>query len=263
MMSVNAIWETRLRRGCLKGHASCRAGFYKESVRESTDLGKFASFDTLKGHSLCSMLSTHRKHGKERQENRSSDREERELVARAKAGDGQAFRKLVRMLEQTVFQYAFKVCRDRESAEETLQDTFINMYRKLEQFDGRSKLTTWLYSIVTNHCRMKRRRTRLNRATIPLEEMTAEQTVDTEVHLTPLRLSPIEHVMNRELREALDEAIEKLPLPYRLVFVLRDLEGLTAAETAKVLKISEEAAKSRLRRARARLRENLYRFVTP
>lgn len=186
---------------------------------------------------------------------------EKELLAKARAGDQAAFTKLVRSLEGVVYRYAFKVCRDREKAEEAFQDTFVNMYRKLNQFDGRSRLSTWLYRIVTNHCLMKFRSEKSRKAHVSYDEEMVNSTGSSPD--SKEGRSPLDRVMDRELRGALDDAIRKLPMSHRLVFVLRDLEGLSAIETAKALNISVEAAKSRLRRARASLRENLDPYVTP
>ena len=185
---------------------------------------------------------------------------DRELLRKARNGDDAAFRRLVRRLEGVVYRYAFKVCRNREKAEEAFQDTFVNMYRKLDQFDGRARLSTWLYTIVTNHCLMKYRKERSRAQHVPLSDLAVTEAVPSHLHRSVR--SPLDHVMNKELRDALDSAIGRLPLAYRLVFILRDLEGLSAAETARVLNISVEATKSRLRRARAELRESLDPFVT-
>ena len=90
---------------------------------------------------------------------------ESELVRRAQSGDKRAFSLLVKQYESTVYSFAFKVCRNEEKAAETLQDTFVNVYRKLDQFNGKAKFGTWLYQIVTNNCLMKRRRSKLDDST--------------------------------------------------------------------------------------------------
>lgn len=195
--------------------------------------------------------------------------EEASLIARAQAGDERAFTKLVKRYEDLVFSFSFKVCRDQEKAEETLQDTFINIYRKLKQFDGRSKFTTWIYSIVTNNCLMKHRRRKLDDVVVSLEHLKdlphQREAPEGEPHaqlIASWRDSPLDVAMNSELRELLDRAIQKLPMEYRIVFVLRDIEGKSAAEAAKILKLSVPALKSRLRRARVFLREQLNEYMT-
>ncbi len=180
----------------------------------------------------------------------------RTLVEKARAGDEKAFTQLVRRYEQTVYSFAFKVCRNKEKAAETLQDTFVNVYRKLDQFDGRSKFSTWLYSIVTNNCLMKHRRRKLDDGAISLDADFPDQESPGE-HIGTWNDSPITSIMNRELKEHLDRAIQKLPLEYRVVFILRDVEEQSAAEVAKILHLSIPAVKSRLRRARIFLRNQL------
>lgn len=186
------------------------------------------------------------------------------LIQEAKSGDTAAFTDLVRRYEDTVYRFAFKVCRDRDQAAEALQDTFINVYRKLESFDGKSKFSTWLYTIVTNNCLMSQRR-RKSRA---LEESL--ELLDTPpVHghdgqgrqIARWEETPADLLLDQELRHLLDEAILKLPVDYRLVFILRDVEGKSTQETATILGISIEATKSRLRRARAFLRQQLAPYV--
>lgn len=193
-----------------------------------------------------------------------------ELIKRAQQGDERAFTNLVKQYESLVYSFAFKVCRNKERASETWQDTFVNVYRKLHQFDGKSKFTTWLYAIVTNNCRMKRRKRKLDQASVPIETpdgFHADPLLDTEGHVVQTipswKDTPLDSVMDKELRTILDKAIQKLPFDYRIVFILRDVEGLSAEETGKILKLSIPAVKSRLRRARVFLRERLNQYMTP
>jgi RNA polymerase sigma-70 factor, ECF subfamily len=182
------------------------------------------------------------------------------LIQKARAGDERAFTRLVRKYEQTVYGFAFKVCRRKDRAAETLQDTFVNVYRKLDQFDGRSKFSTWLYSIVANNCLMKHRHRKLDIEAVSIDEGISdyEHLAD---HTGTWTDSPITRVMNRELKEHLDSAIQKLPLEYRVVFILRDVEGQSAADAAKILHLSIPAVKSRLRRARIFLRNQLDSYM--
>lgn len=182
---------------------------------------------------------------------------ERELVKKVLNGDTKAFSELVRQYEDTVFSFAFKVCRNREKAEEVTQDTFVNVFRKLHQFDGKSKFSTWLYSIVTNNCLMKNRQRKINGVFVYLEPQHEQTYTSSRDNPTPL-----EKVMSDELRKKLDNAILSLPVEYRVVFVLRDIEGLTAHEVAEILNLSIPAVKSRLHRARSYLRDQLSEYVT-
>ena len=176
-----------------------------------------------------------------------------------------AFSALVKRYQDTVYRFSFKVCRDREKAEEALQDTFVNVYRKLGSFDGKAKFSTWLYRIVTNNCLMKRRRRRLQDLQDPLESFDEPPTHRTKQRHHPVARwedAPEQLLLNKELHEILDRAIEKLPLDYRMAFVLRDVEGKSTEEASQILDISQEALKSRLRRARAFLREQLNPYLT-
>ena len=188
-----------------------------------------------------------------------------ELIKRSKRGDERAFTQLVNRYESLVYSFAFRVCRDEQKASETWQDTFVNVFRKLHQFDGRSKFTTWLYSIVTNNCRMNRRQRKLDQASISIDS-TAESADDADhdpsVQTIPSwKETPLDSMMDKELRTLLDKAIQELPYDYRVVFVLRDVEGKSAEETGKILKLSVPAVKSRLRRARVFLRERLNPYM--
>jgi len=191
-----------------------------------------------------------------------------DILDRAIKGDHEAFTRIVRHYEQMVYNFSFKVCRDRAYAEETLQDTFVNVFKKLNQFDKRSKFSTWLYSIVANNCLMKRRRRKLEEDSVSIDEPEMPHNHEGNhpdsmgSHLQAWQGTPLDESMNKELRTLLDEAIQKLPLDYRLVFILRDLEGRSVEETAKVMKLSLAATKSRLRRARVFLREQLDGYMS-
>ncbi len=193
---------------------------------------------------------------------------DQEIIKRAQNGDEHAFTEIVKRYETLVYSFAFKVCRDSNKASETWQDTFVNVYRKLHQFDGRSKFTTWLYSVVVNNCRMKRRQRKLDQASVSIDgpELShdgagSEQEGHTVQTIPSWKETPLDDVMDKELRTLLDSAIQKLPYDYRVVFVLRDIEGLSAVETGKILKLSVPAVKSRLRRARVFLRERLNPYM--
>jgi RNA polymerase sigma-70 factor, ECF subfamily len=186
------------------------------------------------------------------------------LIAAAKAGDTRAFTRLVRRHEDTVYRFAFKLCRERTKAEETFQDTFINVFRKLDSFDGRSKFTSWLYTIVANNCLMKHRQKKSRALEESLEAMdTPAASEDGHFATTVARWeeTPADLFLRKELSSQLESAIAKLPADYRVVFVLRDVEGKSTEETASIVGITEEAAKSRLRRARAFLREQLDEYM--
>jgi RNA polymerase sigma-70 factor (ECF subfamily) len=187
----------------------------------------------------------------------SDTKSDRAIISDARNGDERAFNELVRRYQPTIYRFAYSVCRDHERAKLTTQDTFINVYRKLNTYDERSKFSTWLYSIVTNNCLMVRRSERSG--TVSMDEPAIQDQV---ARMPSSRPGPVKELLNEELKEQVDKAILKLPLDYRLVLLLRDMEGLSAAEVAKVLQISIPAVKSRLFRARDFLRKALRPFAT-
>lgn len=187
-----------------------------------------------------------------------------DLIRLARDGDARAFTELVRRYEETVYRFSYKICRDPDAASETLQDTFINVYRKLKTFDGKSKFSTWLYTIVTNNCLMKRRKRKSDMLEDPLEAYDAPPAHGTgAAQQRPIQAAetPADVVIGRELKGILEEAMARLPEDYRVVFVMRDVEGRSTEETAGVLGLSVEATKSRLRRARAFLRDQLQPYM--
>ncbi len=184
------------------------------------------------------------------------------LLEQIRRGDRAAFTKLVKELEPFVRASSFKICRDPDLADENAQDTMVNMYRKLHQFDGASKFCTWLYSIAVNNCRMKRRKRMIERSSIPIDPSDRGEPEEAHAELTTAEEeSPMARLLTAELREILSAAIDALPEEYRAVFLLRDLEHLSTRETAEALKLSEAAVKSRLHRARQQVRVRVESYL--
>ncbi len=182
------------------------------------------------------------------------EQKELELIERAKSGDKLALAELVTKYEKTVYSFAFKICRNKDKAENTMQETFMSVLKSLHQFDGKSKFSTWLYRIVVNHCLMMAR-SEVHKDkfySIDEEEFNFEEP---EVkHWADL---PEDKLLNDELKNLMDQAIQKLSPEYRIVFTLRDIEGLSTQETAETLGLTIPAVKSRLHRARLFLRNEL------
>ncbi|MEJ2196868.1 MAG: RNA polymerase sigma factor [Ignavibacteriaceae bacterium] len=180
---------------------------------------------------------------------------ENELIKQAQKGDKKALTQLVKMHEQTIYNFAFKICRDKEKAENIMQESFYSMVKSIKQFDGNSKLSTWLYRIVTNHCLMLARKIK-SRQFVSLEN---DDELYGDKHIADWSFIPEKVVENEELRAMLDSAIQKLSPEYRMIFLLRDVEGFSTEETAETAELSVPAVKSRLHRARAFLRNELNR----
>ena len=168
------------------------------------------------------------------------------------------FDELYRQHVDQIYRYAHRLCGESEAAKDIVQDTFLNAYRAFGQFRGDAQVTTWLYTIASRACmRMHRKRKGEPSQNLSLDAFIP--TTDGELRLQiPIDdLSPEEALANKELRQALDEAIGKLPGPYRMVLVLRDMEGLSAKEVGAVMGLQERAVKSRLHRARLFVRREL------
>lgn len=181
--------------------------------------------------------------------------EEKEIIELAKSGDRAALTDLVKLYEKTIYNFAFKICRDKDKAENIMQETFYSMIKSLHQFGGDSKLSTWLYRIVSNHCLMEARKLK-DGMFVSLTETDDEENPIKE-YAVDWETIPFKSTENDELKKILDDSIKKLHPDYRVVFLLRDVEGLSTEETGKVLELSVPAIKSRLHRARAFLRKEL------
>ena len=179
--------------------------------------------------------------------------EETEIIKLAQKGDRKALAEIVNNYEQTIYNFSFKICRDRNKAEHVMQETFFSMVKSLHQFDGNSKLSTWLYTIVSNHCLMLARKMK-SRPFISLED---DEGLFEDKHTADWSTLPYKSTENEELKSILDDAISKLSPEYRMIFLLRDVEGLSTEETAQATELSVPAVKSRLHRARAFLRNEL------
>lgn len=178
---------------------------------------------------------------------------ESEIIERAKQGDQNAIRSLIDTYAPVIFRFSFNVCRNQDRAEHTTQETFVSVLRKLDQFDNRSKFTTWLYTIVSNHCLMLARSNKSDR----FVSIDDEESPIAEAALGTTSSDPHDELERSDLRERLDAAIERLAPDYRMIFVLRDMEGLSTEEVAEVTGLTIAAVKSRLHRARSFLRNEL------
>lgn len=177
------------------------------------------------------------------------------LVEKARAGDFQAFESLVNRYEGKVYRLSMRMLRNPQDAEDALQETFLQVYRGLKNFAGRSSFSTWLFRLATNVCLMKIRHRGTEPAQIlPWEEYLPQHEDGQHPPIQDWPDLPEEILLSKESREKMMEALEKLPPEYRAVFILRDLEGLSNSETAEAMGLSVAAVKSRLHRARLTLR---------
>jgi RNA polymerase sigma-70 factor (ECF subfamily) len=170
-------------------------------------------------------------------------------------GDRAEFARLVEAYSGQIYRLALKMLHNQQDAEDILQETFIKAYNALPQFESRSRLSTWLYRIATNEALMFLRRKYPQQ--ISVEEPSKDDSMPAPLEIVDWCCLPESELMSAEARENLENAVDKLPHTLRVVFLLRDIEGLSTRETAEVLDLSEGAVKTRLSRARLQLRENL------
>jgi RNA polymerase sigma-70 factor (ECF subfamily) len=176
-------------------------------------------------------------------------------VSRITEGDQSAFERLVERFRDRVYCLALRISRNPQDAEEITQDVFLTIYRKIGAFEARAAFSTWLHRIATNAALMKIRSRR------PHNDLAIEdylpQFIAKGHHRFPAAdwaEDPEHHLLDQEGREVLERAIAALPADYQVPVLLRDVEGLSNAETAEVLRVSVPAVKARLHRARLVLR---------
>lgn len=193
--------------------------------------------------------------------NRMTDHDaERAIFERLRAGDKSACAECVELHSAGLYRVALRLLGSEAEAEDVLQEAFLSAFKAIDSFSGRSTLGTWLYRILYNAAMMRLRR---NRPTVSVDapEMDDGET-ETPRALFDWCCLPERDFETAEARAELERAIGELPEKLRTVFVLRELEGLSTEETAEALDVSVQAVKTRLHRARLRLRERLSAYFT-
>jgi len=179
------------------------------------------------------------------------------LVAAAKKGNDASFEELVNRYEGKILRLTRNITGNREDAEDAMQDAFLKAYSHLDEFQGDSRFYTWLVRIAANEALMRLRKRRPG-------QFSLDEPLESDSDLMPRELedwrpSPEREYAHAEMQQILSEAVEKLEPEYRIVLALRDIEELSTQETAEALGISASAVKSRLLRARLKVREKLNR----
>jgi len=192
----------------------------------------------------------------------TNDTADDELVRQAQSGDLEAFEILTNRYEQRVYSLALRMVRQLQDAEDVTQQTFLSALENLGGFRGEASFSTWLLRIAT-HAALKVIRKRKGLETVSLEEATESKEDHAPIphpeYIADWRQSPDELAHKHEIQSLLDEALAGLDEKHRVVFLLRDVEGLSIKETAGALGLSEANTKVRLLRARLHLRELLTR----
>jgi len=169
-----------------------------------------------------------------------------------------AFDRLYRDHVDRMYRFAQRLCGSPEDAKDLVQETFLSAYRNMKDFRGESSVSTWLYTIAAHACqRMRRKRKGEPDYKLSLDALIPTSDGDMPMQVPGDDLSPEERLQFKELRRSLLAAVHKLPKKYRMVLVLRDMEGLSAREVGAVMGLTERAVKSRLHRARLFVRLEL------
>lgn len=181
-----------------------------------------------------------------------------ELIQAINGGKQELFQRLVEKYQQKVFSFGMRMCGEVRDAEDLVQDTFLNVFRYLNGFRYETKFKNWLYRIATTACLKKQRKSKhAPDRELSLDEFIPDEDACVRDDVPDWARLPLDRVLDGELSQTLKTAILDLPKKYRMVAVLRDMEGFSTAETAQILKISEANVKVRLHRARLFLREKL------
>lgn len=189
--------------------------------------------------------------------------DETALLARLRSREDAAFDALVELAMPRMLSVARKMMPTDADAEDAVQDAFLSAFRSLDRFDGRSKLTTWLHQITVNACLM-RLRSRRRRPEKSIESLLPEFLPDghQKISQRPWHAGRSDGIEEGEVRVLVREKLEEMPEAYRVVIVLRDIEGLSTEETAAVLMVTVDTVRTRLHRSRQALKTLLEPFFT-
>jgi RNA polymerase sigma-70 factor, ECF subfamily len=193
--------------------------------------------------------------------------DDRQLIRRLQIGDEEAVRDLSDRYSHRIFQMALRHMKNREDAEEVTQDVLLKVYRKIDKFRGDAALSSWIYRITFNTAMSRLRSHRAERAADVerdrvLTQRKKESGAATPRHPADWSHMPDEELLRRQLRDAVADALPRLPEIYRVPVVLRDIEGLTTEEASTRLRVKDQTLKSRLHRGRVMLRRQLDAFTT-
>ena len=181
-----------------------------------------------------------------------------ELIRAINSGRFDRFPDLVKRYEQKLYNFSLRMCRQGADAEDTVQETFLNVFRYLKDFRYETKFKNWLYRVAASTCIKKRRKSKFApQRELSLDEFLPKDETEVPDRVPRWALMPLDKLLNDELLDKINEAIFRLPEKYRMVIVLRDIEGFSTAETAQILNLSDANVKVRLHRARLFLRDKL------
>jgi len=189
----------------------------------------------------------------------NKNHEDRSTIQQVLRGDYNAFETLVGKYQGRIYRHLRKMVKDDQCAEDLLQETFLNAYRGLAGFTGDSSFSTWLFRIATNNALMYLRKHRPE--SVQYDDEVRDFGNPSYMPASPEFINtPLEILLSEEGLRQIEEAIDRLPILYRSVLVLRDVEGFSLEEVSRIMETSVPAVKSRLHRARNAVRESLMTY---
>lgn len=184
-----------------------------------------------------------------------------ELIQAIQAGQKERFHELVQRYDRLLYNFGLKMCGEAQDAEDVVQDTFLNVFKYLKGFRFETKFKNWLYRIATSTCSKKRRKSKFAPdRELSLDEFLPRDEAAVESQVPAWAGLPLDQVLNDELNRILKKAILELPDKYRVVLVLRDIEGFSTDESAQILELTPSNIKVRLHRARLFLRDKIRNY---
>jgi len=181
-----------------------------------------------------------------------------DLIQAINSGQTEKFHDLVKRYEQKLYNFSLRMCRNPSDAEDMIQDTFLNVFKYLKNFRYETKFKNWLYKVAASTCIKKRRKSKFAPdKELSLDEFLPNDEAGKPDNVPEWAMLPLDKLLNEELYSVIHQTILALPKKYRVVIVLRDIEGFSTAETAQILNLSPSNVKVRLHRARLYLRDKL------
>jgi RNA polymerase sigma-70 factor (ECF subfamily) len=188
--------------------------------------------------------------------------DEADLIRRAQARDEAAIRTIIKANNRRLYRIARGILRDDSEAEDVVQETYVRVLTRLDDFRGESSIATWLSRVAMNEAlgRLRKRR-----PTIPFETTTNDTSMARIIHFPLMTASddPEKTMAQREIQHVVERAVDELPDAFRMVFITRVIEGMSVEETAELLKLRMMTVKTRLHRARRMLRDSVERQIGP
>jgi len=181
-----------------------------------------------------------------------------DLIQAINSGQTEKFHDLVKRYEQKLYNFSLRMCRNPSDAEDMIQDTFLNVFKYLKNFRYETKFKNWLYKVAASTCIKKRRKSKFAPdKELSLDDFLPNEEADKPDKVPEWAMLPLDKLLNEELSGVINKTILALPKKYRMVIVLRDIEGFSTAEAAQILNLSPSNVKVRLHRARLYLRDKL------